>query len=840
MQTILQDLRFGVRMLIKARGFTVVATLVLALGIGSTTAVFGLINTLLLQSTPSHPDGEAFGIYSRDRERPDQYQAVSYAAFADLRERGVLAAVSGQAFGLAGLREGDVVRRVFAGVITSGFFDTFGAPPALGRDFTREEERPGADIPAVILSHDLWVRLGGTPDVVGSTITVNARAFTVVGVARQGFSGSSALFGPELWAPTGVFDALSQIGSAPELPFGDRRNESLVLMGRLPPGARPDTINAQLDRVSADLERAYPVEHEHLQFHLGALSDLGISTDPPDDAPISNVMLVVLAMSAIVMLISALNVSNMLLARAGARRKELAIRLAIGGGRWRLVRQLVTEGFLLAALGGAAGVLLATWVNSLLFSMVASTMNATRLAVLNLDARPDAFVLGTTLVACVVCTLAFSLGPAWRLVRTDSLAALNGQAGETDRGGRRWTANALVAGQIALSLVLLTVAGLFVRMATTSARTDPGFSFERGVIVSIDPSLMGQNRAQMLELYGDVLRSMRGAPGVEAASFASVLPFGPTTQRRGVQRPGPQVNAADPGAERSLVRAVWTSVSADYFRSLGLTVPAGREFSEAEATQPAAGVAIIDRGVADTLFPDQNPLGQLIQYAGATPDQPVVLEVVGIAPPIRHNQFERSAEPHIYTPYGRDVPTSGFIQVQTSAPTAAAEAAMLPSIRQVMHSVDPDVPIISIETMPMYRDASMVLALLRMGAGTFMGFGLMALFMATIGVYGVKAYLVASRTREISIRVTLGARPMDVQWLVLRQGLGVGVAGVVVGLALALAASSAVQGIVLTGGTFDFTVFATAAAVLVAAVLVASWLPARRATRVSATSFMRS
>jgi hypothetical protein len=300
------------------------------------------------------------------------------------------------------------------------------------------------------------------------------------------------------------------------------------------------------------------------------------------------------------------------------------------------------------------------------------------------------------------------------------------------------------------------------------------------------------------------------------------------------------VNAADPGAESSLVRAVWTSVGADYFNSLGLTVSAGREFSEAEVAQPAAGVAIVDRGVADTLFPGQNPLGQLVQYPGATPDQPVVLEVVGIAPPIRHNQFERAAEPHIYTPYGRDVPTSGFIQVRTSAATAEAEAAMLPSLRQVLRSVDPNLPIVSIETMPMYRDASLALSLLRVGAGAFMSFGLMALFMATIGVYGVKAYLVASRTREISIRVTLGARPMDVQWLVLRQGLGVAVAGVVVGLALALAASSAVQGIVLTGGTFDITVFTTAAAVLVAAVLVASWLPARRATRVSATSFMRS
>ena len=841
MHTLLQDLRFGVRMLAKAPGFTIVATLVLALGIGSTTAVFGLVNTLLLQSRQRHPDGEVVGLYSRDLERPDSYRAVSYPAFADLRDRpGLFAALSGQAFGLTGLQEGDAVRRTFTGFVTSGFFDTFGSPLALGRDFTREEERPRADIPVAILSHNLWQRLGGTPDVVGSQVTINTRAFTVIGVARQGFAGSSALFGPELWAPTGVFEALSQTGSTPDLPFGDRRNQTLILTARLPRGASTDLINAQLVTVAADLERAYPAEHEHQHFHVGALSDLSIGAAPQDDSPVSNVILVLLAMSGIVMFVSALNVANMLLARAGTRRKELAIRLAIGGSRWRVVRQLVTEGLLLAWLGGAAGVVLATWVNSMLFAAVVSSMTATRAAVLNLDASPDAFVLAATFAACVICTIALSLGPAWRMARTDTLSALGEHAGDIRLGGRRWTADTLVAGQIALSLVLLTVAGLFVRMATASADANPGFSFNRGVLIELDPSLAGYDRARTLALYEAVLAGVRRSPGVEAASLASVLPFGLTTHRRRVQRVGPPVNAGDPGAESALVRSVWTAIGSDYFDSLGLTVTEGREFGEAEARQPLARVAMIDRGTADRLFPGRNPIGQLIQYAGATPGQPVVLEVVGVAPPIRHSLLETAPEPHIYTPYGRDVPSGAFIQVRTSAATADAEAAMLPPLRRALRAIDPNLPILSMQTMPMYRDGSMLLQLLRMGAGTFVGFGLIAMFMATIGVYGVKAYLVSRRTREISIRVTLGARPRDVQWMVLRQGLGVAGVGLAMGLALAFAASAAVQGIVLTGGAFDLAVFAVSAGVLLAAVLVASWIPARRATRVSATSFMRS
>ncbi|MEZ5316847.1 MAG: ADOP family duplicated permease [Vicinamibacterales bacterium] len=841
MHSLLQDVRFGSRVLAKAPGFTIVATLVLALGIGSTSAVFGLVNMLLVQSRPGQAAGEVVGVYSRDRERPDNYRAVSYPEFADLRDRpDLFGALSGQAFGVAGLREGDDIRRVFTSIVTTGFFDTFGSPLALGRDFTLEEERPGADIPVAILSHDLWTRLGGAPDVVGSSITVNNRAFTVVGVASAGFTGSSLMFGPGLWVPTGMYDAIAFQLPNRGAPFGDRSSRILILAGRIPAGRSPAAITARLDAVAADLERAHPVEHEHQQYQVAPLSRFSIGTRPQADSPVTGVMFVLLALSGVVMLISALNVANMLLARADTRRKELAIRLAVGGSRFRIVRQLVTEGLLLALLGGAAGLLLATWVNSLLMATIASSVAAVMPAVLNLHAGPDAFVLGMTFLACVVCTLAFSLGPAWRMARRDTLSALGQQTDESSRTGRRWTSSTLVAGQVALSLMLLTVAGLFVRMSVASASADPGFTLDRGILINIDPSLAGYDPSRSRAAFGAALDRVRQIPGVEAASLSSLVPFGPVNVELGVQRVGTPLRSGDPGAGEGLVSAVWTSIGSSYFDALGLSMVAGREFLPAEERATKAAVAIIDEATATRLFPGRDAVGQFVQYSGTNAAAPVVLEVVGIAPPIRHVLFDAEPEPHVYTPYAMDSPTSVYLHVRTSAPSPDAEVAMLPSLRRELQAADPDLPILSMQTMPMFRDQSIVLSLLRLGARTFAGFGLMALFMATIGVYGVKAYLVSSRTREISIRVTLGAQPGDVLRMVLRQGLGVAVAGVAAGVVLSLAVSAAVQGVVLSGGAFDLPIFGAAAGLLLTAVLVASWVPARRATRVPATRFMRS
>lgn len=841
METWMSDLRFGVRILRRAPGFTMASILVLALGIGSTTAVFGLINAILVETRVERP-ASVVGLYSRQASRPDEYRAFSYPTLVDLRSQdGLFDGVAGQTFTVAGLKEGDVTRRVLAGMVTSGFFDTLGAPVALGRDFTAAEERPGAEIPVAVIGQQLWRRLGGRPDVLGTTLSVNSRAFTIIGVTRPGFTGSSLLFGPELWLPTGVHGSIAAVDVRESRPLSDRRTTVLIALARLPEGRDPQDQTERLSAMARDLARTDPVAHKELELIVAPLSRGSISTQPDNDDALKGVLVVLLATSGIVMLIGALNVANMLLAQAGTRRKEMAVRLALGCSRRRLVRQLVTEGLLLTFAGAAVGVVLATLVTGALSAAISTAIGRVMQAEFHLDARPDGLVLLATLAASLVCTLAFSLGPAMRAVRRDAAPELGQHAGEIRRGRRGRVADLIVSSQVALSLVLLTLAAVFVRVSIASATVDPGFQMDRGVLVSVDPGLAGYDQARTLEAYERLLDRLRALPGVEAASLASLVPFGSFTISLRVQRPGPTAQPGDPDTGERSVQAVWTQVGADYFRSLGLTMPRGREFTAGEERQASARLAIIDRATADQLFADENPVGQQIQHpASTTGGPPELLEVVGIAPPIRHQPFDAVPGPHVYTLFVADPPSSAYLQIRTRAGSADAEMALLPMFREEIRDVNADVPIISIETLPMYRQGSLILLLLQMGAVAFVGFGVMALFMAAIGVYGVKAYLVASRTREIAIRMTLGAQSGDVLRMVLRQGLGMAIAGLAIGMGLSLAMRAAVQGVVVGEGALDLPVFVLAAVVLVTAVLVASWLPARRATRVPVTRFMRS
>jgi predicted permease len=841
MESWMGDVRFGVRLFRRSPGVAVASILVLALGIGSTSTVFGLINALLIDARVERPAG-VMGLYSRDGSRPDLYRGFSYPALVDLRAReGLFDGIAGQTFAIAGIREGEITRRVFTGIVTAGFFDTLGAPVALGRDFSAAEEEPGADIPVTVISQQLWRRLGGRAGIVGTTLQVNNRAFTVIGVTRPGFTGSSMLFGPELWLPTGVHGTVASVDVRDSQPLDDRGNYALIAVTRLPDGRDVATWSERLSAAARELEQDHPVAHANQEFVLAQLSRASIGTRPGTDDPVTGVLVALLAMAGIVMLIGALNVANMLLAQGGTRRKEIAVRVALGSSRARLVRQLLTEGLLLAAGGAVIGVALAAWISRVISTTIVSAAGKVMQAEFQLDARPDGIVLLASLAASLVCTLAFSLGPAMRAVRRDAAPELGHHAGEIRRGRRGRAAELLVAGQVALSLVLLALAALFVRMSVASASMDPGFAMDRGVLVNVDPGLAGYDRARTGQTYVRLLDRLRAVPDVEAASLASIMPFGSFTVSLGVQRPGPRVRTGDSDADARLVQAVWTQIGAHYFRSLGLTMPRGREFTAAEERQASARLAILDRATADRLFAGDNPIGQMVQHpaptAGAPPE---LLEVIGIAPPIRHQPFDLVPGPHVYTLFAPAPPSNVHLHIRTRAASPDAESALLPMIRQQIRDVDAEVPIVSIETLPTYRAGSFVLALLEVGAVAFVGFGLMALVMAAVGVYGVKAHLVASRTRELAIRLSLGASSADVLRLVLRQGLGVVAVGVTAGLACALLASRALQGVVLTGGAFDPVAFAGAAAVLVVTVILASWLPARRAARVAPTTFSRS
>lgn len=855
MAALFQDLRYGLRLLTRHRGFTVVAVVVLAFGIGANTAVFSLINGMVLKPRPGTPDSELAGVYSRDRTQPDSYRAFSYPNYVDLRDRkDLFVSLTAHTFSLVGLTEGETMRRVFVDVAASNYFDTFGVPLARGRAFTAEEERPGADLPVTILSYGTWNRLGGRDDLIGSTVRLNNRLFTVVGVAQKGFGGSMSIVSPELWLPLGVYDSISNDFLREGVPntLADRRDHELILVARLPPGATLESLAPGLDAASAQMERAYPAENKNQTLSVARLSRMSVSTSPSTDDEIGTLAVLLFSMSGLVLLVASFNLANMLLARGSARHKEFAIRLAIGGSRLRVIRQIVTESLVLALAGGAAATLVAWGATRAITSTLSPRLPVT----IMLDTTPDARILAVTIGFCLLSAVLFGLGPAWRHAKTDALPELKDQAGEmAGRKRSRFNVrNLLVMGQLALSLVTLTAAGLFVRAATESAVADPGFTFERGILANVDPGLAGRDRPQTRQFYEQAVTRLRALPGVTSVSVGSIMPFGEFTEGRSIQRAGAPLRTGDgtstsmgagggdsDEAVTGLISSISTVIGADYFKTMGLAVTRGREFTATEEmAETDARIAIIDETLATRLFKTEDPIGQLVQWQQGQDTPPRVARVVGVVAPSHHQLLEQQMRAHIYTPFGQDFRTSMFLHIRTSASTAEAEAGMLPTVRQALLAIDPQLPIIALETRPMYRERNFVLWTLRAGADLFLAFGALALFMSVVGVYGVKAYVVARRTREIGIRVSLGATPRDVIAMVIRDGLATSAAGLVIGLILSVLAGGLIRNMLFGDGRLDAPVILGAGLALSAAAVLASWLPARRATRVAPTLALRS
>jgi len=841
MRTLLQDLTFGFRLLRRQPGFTLASVLVLTVGIGVNTAAFSLVNALMLKPRAGGVDDELVGVFNRNVAEPDDYRAFSWAEYTQLRDRqDLFASLTAHGFGLAGLKEGDHTRRVFTDIVTANYFETFGVSPALGRGFTAEEERPGADIAVAILSYGAWQRLGGSPDILGRQVLVNQRAFTVVGIAPEGFGGSLVLATPELWVPTGMYETLAfdMQNAARTVRLSDPELRQLVLVGRLQPGATMSSIAPGLEMASRGLAATDPGDDE-FALQVASLSRLGISTSPRNDSELTGVATALLSLASIVLLIASFNLANMLLARGQARRKELAIRVAIGGGRWRLVRQLLTESVLLASIGGVGGVLLAWWSTRFIFSSLPAILPFS----LAFDPTPDARVVAAAVVFSMLGAVLFGLGPAWKLARTDALPELKDQASEM-RSVRTWlrwltTRDALVMGQLTLTFVMLTVAGLFVRGALEAARSDPGFTLDRGIIANIDTSFGGYDMERSRAYFAEALRALRAVPGVEAAGFASHMPFGDIQMSRGVQRPGPEIESGDAGASDRLVTATVASISSGYFETLGVPVLRGRDFTGTEAFATGGErLAIIDIELARRLFGDDNPIDRQVQMS--SDGEPVLLRVVGVVGGVRPDLFSAGPEPFIYLTFGQAFQGNLYVHARTAAPTPGAEAAMLPVVGRALGTLDPDLPFVSLETRPMFRERNLFLALLNTGASLFAMFGVAALFLAAIGIYGVKAYLVSRRTREIGIRVALGAEPRDVVSMVLREGLALVVVGLLAGVGLSALTGGLLRGMLFQGRTLDGAVIGVAAVTILASILLASWIPARRATRVAPTTALRA
>jgi predicted permease len=647
-----------------------------------------------------------------------------------------------------------------------------------------------------------------------------------------------ALIQPEMWLPLGMFDiVVNDIFKNNGGGLADRKNLSLVLAGRLKPGLSAAAVAPRLDALSRRLEAAYPADNKDQLLTVNPLPRLGTSTSPSSDAGPAGGAALLMALSGVVLLIACLNIANMLLARGAARRKEIAIRLAVGGSRGRIVRQLLTEGLLLALAGAAGGLVLASWATGALARSLAAVLPLG----IAFEPKPDIVVVAATTAFAVIATVISGLGPALKLSKTDLVADLKALTADGSPVlGRRFSArNVMVVGQIALSLMLLSAGGLFARGALKAASANPGFSYDQQLLVATDPTLVQYNETRGRASYRDVLARVRVLPGVAAVGMAASVPFGDFHEGHSVER----VGGAAPPDPAARTNATYRVIGADYFRALNLRMVRGREFTESEELSPTAPrVAIVDERLARKLFGADDPLGQMIRYSARPGEQTKndgqPMEIIGVAAPIRDNLFDRDAGPALYEPWGRNYRGNMFLHVRAAQP--GTEADLLGAIRREMRAYDAKLPVLQATTMHAFHDRSLELWAVRAGGRLFLVFGLLALLLAVVGLYGVKSYIVSQRTREIGIRMALGARPGDVLTMMLREGAALAAVGVALGLPLAAGLGVALSSMLYDVKPLDPVVFVTAPAVLAMAALFATWLPARRATRVTPLTALRA
>ena len=848
----IRDLKFAFRQLFKAPAFAISAITVLALGIGVNTAVFTLVNRLFFAPPAYAKPHEMVQLFSQDKKDPKKFRGFSYPTYLDIREQNtVFSDVMSFNLALVGIGQKGDTRRAFSAIVTSNYFSVLGVPLARGRAFLPEEEIPGRNTPVAIASYSYWQKHGFDPNALGSQVFINGRAFTIVGITPKGFVGTMQILSPEVWLPMSVYDQVANdFSSENRSTIDDRKGTQLRIMGRLKPGLTAAAAKPELAGLAANLEKAYPVEQKDQTFMAERVSRNTVSNTPGSDSKIIAIAPLLLGMAVVVLLVACLNLANMLLARSAARRKEIAIRLALGCSRWRIVRQLLTEGFVLALLGGVGGLILGLWASDLL---VGSMRRLVPLDIVWLTG-PSPAILAATFGFCLLGTLMFALGPALKISRSAVVTDLKEHAGE-DVVRRSWKflpRHPLVVVQIAFSLALITAAALFIRGAGKAASVDTGLRPGASYILEVDASLAGYEPKRSQELYRNLNERLAALPGVERASISAVVPFGMFELSRKVRRAGvhPASDAKPATAAEGLAFEVaWNSVGADYFSVVGLPVTRGRGFTETEATQPGPKVAIIDEVLAKKLWPDGDAVGQRIQYAdqkgGTSADsnsgEKESMEIVGIVPGTRHALFE-TEEPvgGIYLPFARGFQSdiSYFVRFRSLAPGSEAVAADL--LRRAVRDVDPSIPIISLRTFAQHLDSNLDLWLVRAGAALFSIFGALALGLAVVGLYGVKAYSVARRTREIGIRMALGAQAGAVLRMIMWEGSIMLISGVAIGLLLAIATAKILSGILYGVGALDPVAFTVAPAVLAVAALIATWLPARRATRVDPVQALRA
>jgi putative ABC transport system permease protein len=795
LEMLLQDLRYGARQLRRNPGFVAVAVFTLALGIGVNTAIFSVVNALLLRPLP-YPDSRRLVMLSINDAGGDIGNS-DFATFVDWRERNRSFERMALFTGWSGLMRGQGDPEMVGGVrVTADYFRLLGVPPMLGRDFKPEEDRPNASS-VVMISHALWRRrFNSDPNIIGKPVIISDQTFTVVGVMPRGFEDLLAgnFYQPaEMWAPLGYDEAD---------PSACRTCRHVFAAARLKPGVTLGEAKAEMDAVMNVMMHEHPESYSHPDIAMMRLQDKLVGG-------VRQTLLVLLVAVGFVLLIACANVANLLLARANQRGREMALRLALGARPWRIVRQLLTESLMLSTLGAGLGLLLAMWGTQLLVSLSPAMMLKLE------DVKTDSRVLGFTLLASLVTGILFGLFPALQASKHDVQHALkeSGKGSPSVRQNR--LRGLLVVAEVALALVLMVGAGLLIRSFARILSVTPGFE-QRNLLTVAAPTFGAryEQDEQVEAYYRNVIDRVRMLPGVDAAAMVSNLPFSGAYDNCGFHiEEKPLVNPAEaPSAERYVV-------SPDYLRAMGIPLLKGRQFDEHDNAK-APLVALINKTAADRNWPNENPIGKRISLGDDN-----LRTIVGIVGDVRHTGLDDGPKMQAYEPRAQ---MSGF-SMSLVARTSVDPDGLTAAVRNEIRAADPTLPVNEVVTMRQLISASVAerrftLLLLGIFAGV-------ALLMAAIGIYGIISYSVAQRKQEIGIRMALGAQRHEVVQLALGEGFRLVALGLAVGLAGAFALTRALQHMLYRTNTSDPLTLGLVSATLCAAAAIACWLPARRAAR---------
>jgi predicted permease len=805
MHTLAQDVRYAIRKLGRARGFTLVAVASLALGIGANTTIFSLVNALLLRPVQVPHAEQLVTVHATDRNGGG-FHSFSYLDYADYRDRNhTFAGLAATSFAASTVGSGDDAALVAGLAVSGNYFDVLQVRPLLGRTFRPEEDRTPGAAPVVVLGHSMWqTRFGGDPTIVGKAIIINAQPFTVIGVMRPGFS--SHYVGPrvDFWAPLMMTEVLKRAGRL----LDSRGDTWLEFVGRLRPDASRDEALADLNTIAGQLDTQYPAESREQVRRVTVLPARPLF--PQARTPVAAFMALLMGVVGLVLLAACTNLANLLLARAVARRREIGVRLALGASRGRLVRQLLTESVLLSVTGGLLGIVLALWMRDALLAFQ-PPIPVPLAFELPLDWR----VLTFTLVLSLGTGILFGLAPALRSTRADVVGAIkDDDAGRAFRKSR--LRGTLVAAQIGVSLVLLVGSGLFVRSLQNARNIDVGFETRDMLLATVDPAQQGYTGARRREFFRELLARLAAQPGVRAASAAATVPLGLDNAETSVR-----IEAAT-GPQRVAGGAAFNVIAPDYFRTMGMTLLRGRDFAIKD-DETAPDVVVINETLAERAWPGQDPIGKRVSTSGDTGPW---REVIGVVRTAKYRQLGEAPKPFVYFPYFQGMGEELTLHVRT----AGDPMALLPVVRREVQALDRNIPLADVKTMTQHMKISLLPAQL---AGTLLGaFGLVALLLAAIGVYGVMSYAASQRTREIGIRMALGATARDVVRLIVSQGMTPVIGGLTVGAALAFGLGRLVGSLLYGISPADPPTFVGVAFLLGAVAVLASWVPARRAAKV--------